>query len=318
MLTAVFHIARNTFRENLRQPIFLLILLAAMVLIGLLPAFTLFVFREQEKLVTDTAMATMLSFGWVLAVLIAAHSVTQEINRGTAMLLLSKPVTRFGFMLGKTLGLLVSLAVFCGLTGAGGLMILRVASDQFNFHMPGFILFFCILALSCLVGGVVNFVRRSSFSMAAILAMLVLLPLGLIVYEFLPAAGLNPAYHWKVVPALILVTFGVCTLGVLASALSTRLGLLQNMLACAVIFVLGLMSDYLFSELAETNLAVAVIHCAIPNWQLFWMADALAAGKVIPWEYVVFGSVYFLLFTLLFLTVGALMFAHREVGGQRV
>ena len=317
MFTAVFHIARNTFRENLRQPIYLLVLLTALVLIGTLPAFTLFVFREQEKLVTDTALATMLAFGWTLAVLIASHTVTREIQRGTAMLLLSKPVTRFTFILGKNLGMFGALGIFCLLTGTATIFTLRVAADQFNFHQPGFFVYFGAILISCGIGGIVNFVRRSSFPMAAVLALTGLLPAATLAYRWLPVQGEAVSYRWQVLPALILIAFAVGTLGVLAVALSTRLRLLPNMLVCGVAFAMGLVSDYLLAEIAADNLLVAALHTAIPNWQLFWMADALAAGKNIPLAYVGLGAAYFLMFTVLFMTLGTLFFAHREVGEQR-
>ncbi|MFO7820740.1 MAG: hypothetical protein R6V56_01575 [Lentisphaeria bacterium] len=318
MLIAVFQIARNTFRENLRQPIYLLVLLTALVLIGILPAFTLFVFREQQKLVTDTALATMLVFGWVLAVLIASHAVTREINRGTALLLLSKPVPRLSFILGKTIGLFSGLSIFCLLTGLAALFTLRIAADQFQYHKLGFGLFFGTIILSCLVGGLVNYVRRSSFPMAAVLSLTVLLPLTAFAYRWIPIGGESVGYSWNVFPALVLVSLAVGVLGVLAVALSTRLGLIQNMITCGVIFITGLVSDYLLADLARNNLLIAVIYKAVPNWQLFWTADALAAGKAIPLEYIFWSIIYFLMFTTLFVAVGAMLFAHREVGEQRL
>ena len=54
MFTSLFQIAKNTFRESLREPIYLLITLVAICLIGLFPIFSLFVFNAQEKLVVDS------------------------------------------------------------------------------------------------------------------------------------------------------------------------------------------------------------------------------------------------------------------------
>jgi len=58
VFAALYQIAKNTFRESVREPIYLLVLLSALCLIGIYPIFTLFVFREQVKLVVDSAMAT--------------------------------------------------------------------------------------------------------------------------------------------------------------------------------------------------------------------------------------------------------------------
>jgi len=316
MFSPLYHIAKNTFRENLREPIFLLVLLSALVLIGILPAFTLFVFREQVKLVVDSAMATMMFFGWVLAVLCATHAINQEIRTGTAVLLLSKPVNRAVFILGKILGILAGLAVFCFLSATATLVAVRVAKDQFYYDQTGFWLYFACIAASCVVGGICNFLRRSSFPMATVLAMLVVLPVGAAAIRLVPVDGKMLSYAWGIVPALVLVSYAVCAMGVLATALSTRFDLVPNMLICSVVFVLGLMSDYLLGPHADGNWLAAFFYAVIPNWQLFWMADALAAEKAIPIVYVLWGGVYILLFTGFFLLLAVALFHGREVGGQ--
>ena len=86
MFTALYQVAKNTFRESLREPIYLLVLISALCLIGLFPIFSMFVFRAQERLVIDSAMATTMLFGWGVAVLISSYAVSREINNGTARL----------------------------------------------------------------------------------------------------------------------------------------------------------------------------------------------------------------------------------------
>ena len=316
MLRAYFHIARNTFRENLRQPIYLLILTLGLALIGTAPAFTLFVFRHQEKLVTDTAMATMLSFGWVLAVLIASHSITREIRGGTATLVLSKPVNRLVFVLGKITGIISGLTLFCLIIGTASLISVGIATDQFQFNMHAFSLFFLIIVISFAAGGVVNYVKRSSFSMATVLCLTVLFPIGMVVISRILPAGEGGVYRWEMIPALLLIMFAVWMLGILATTFSTRLDWVPNLLICGVIFICGLMSDYFLGRLADKSLAADALYAIIPNWQLFWMADALAAGKSVPVVYVLWAAAYVLLFGGLFTILAYGLFAHREVGEQ--
>ena len=86
----------------MREPIFLLILLSALVLIGLYPIFTIFVFFAQEKLVVDSSIATMMVFGWGLAIMISSYAISREIDNGMALLLLSKPVQRPVFIIAKS------------------------------------------------------------------------------------------------------------------------------------------------------------------------------------------------------------------------
>ena len=62
MFHTIYTIAKNTFKECLREPIYLLVLISVLCMIGLFPVFSMFVFREQEKLVMDSALATIMLF----------------------------------------------------------------------------------------------------------------------------------------------------------------------------------------------------------------------------------------------------------------
>jgi len=62
----------------------------------------------------------------------------------------------------------------------------------------------------------------------------------------------------------------------------------------------------------------SAVYALIPNWQLFWMADALAANVRIPMVYVVYGGVYAVLMIALLMVLAVAMFWEREVGTQIV
>ena len=94
----LFKISVNAFRESLREPVYYLMLLAALLLIGHYPSIAIFVFFEQMKLVVDSSMATGLIFSLLVAILCASHTVSREMRNGTVLLLLSKPVQRWIFL----------------------------------------------------------------------------------------------------------------------------------------------------------------------------------------------------------------------------
>ena len=62
----------------------------------------------------------------------------------------------------------------------------------------------------------------------------------------------------------------------------------------------------------------SVAYALVPNWQLFWMADALAVKQRIPWTYVAWGAAYVILFTALLMILAIVLFGDREVGKQIV
>ncbi|MFA6931160.1 MAG: ABC transporter permease subunit [Lentisphaeria bacterium] len=266
MFTIFYQIAKNTFRESLREPIYLLLTLVTLCLIGLFPIFSLFVFSAQEKLVIDSAMATMMMFGWGLAILIASYAIAREIDNGTALLLLSKPVPRPVFIIAKMLGILTANTVFCFLCCLATLISLRIASDQFRLDFWVMGVYFGSIALAFILAAIYNYITRASFPMAAILALTVLMPLVAVFAHFLPYNGERIGLSAALVPALLLIVFSVWAMGSLATALSTRLNLVSNLLLCSVLFILGLMSDYLIGR------------NSLEKWD-----DAPAKGKTALW-----------------------------------
>ena len=313
---SLFQIAKNTFRECVREPIFILVLVSALTLIGILPGFTLFAFREQIKLVVDSAMAAMLVFGWIVAVLCASHAIAREISNGTALLVLSKPVQRPVFILAKIGGILAATAVFWFLTGIATLIAVRVAKDQFRFDNTVMAIYFGAVILGLALGGLHNYLKRSSFPMAAVLALLAVLPLAALLVHWMPSEGKQVGFEWELLPALILILYAIWAMGTLATALSTRFELIPNLLICSGIFVLGLMSDYVLGRHAAGNPLIRVLYACVPNWQLFWMADAMAAHKSIPLLYLVLGGAYIACFVALFILLAVILFWRREVGTQ--
>jgi ABC-type transport system involved in multi-copper enzyme maturation permease subunit len=320
---AVYHIAKNTFRESLREPVYLLILMLAMVLISSTPWFSMFVFREQVKLVTDSAMASVLVFGLVTAVLCASRAVSREIENGTALLLLSKPVMRPVFLLAKILGITGALTVFWFILSLVSLVSIRVAADQFFLDYRVLFVYILAVILAFVVAGVHNFVTRSSFPMMAVLFIGGTMAIATVVIAALPvrSAWLPPdadagGLAYETVPALFLILFAVWAMGTIATALSTRLKLIPNMLACSALFVVGLMSDWLIGRFADSNPVAALLYAAVPNWQLLWMADALTAKVKIPLGYMGLAVLYIFLFMVFFSILASLLFSHREVGEQ--
>ena len=111
-------VALAAFRESVRQPMFLLLLLPTiffvMPLIPLLPYFTL---GEDIKMVKELGYDLLTMLGGVFVVICASTSISDEIEGRTAVTLMSKPVSRRQFLLGKFVGILLAGAVLIGLLG---------------------------------------------------------------------------------------------------------------------------------------------------------------------------------------------------------
>jgi ABC-type transport system involved in multi-copper enzyme maturation permease subunit len=98
-------IAANTFRETVRNKILFVILAFALVVIGLTWFLADLSMGELSRIVADVGLASIHLFGVTIAVFLGITLVSQEMERKTIYLVLSKPVPRWEFVLGKAVGL---------------------------------------------------------------------------------------------------------------------------------------------------------------------------------------------------------------------
>lgn len=101
-------IARATTKEAVRQPVFILLALIAVAVIVLNTFLPFFSLGEDVKMAKDCGLATILISGMLLATWTASTSIADEIEGKTAITLLSKPVNRRQFVIGKYVGILVA------------------------------------------------------------------------------------------------------------------------------------------------------------------------------------------------------------------
>lgn len=97
----IFLIALNTFRENLRNKILSLIIIFGIAFIFLSLALARLTIGEGEKIIVDFGIA-MIEIFWLLTVVfVGSQLLFKEIEGKTIFLILSKPIYRYEFILGK-------------------------------------------------------------------------------------------------------------------------------------------------------------------------------------------------------------------------
>ena len=319
MLT-FFRLSMNACRECLREPVYYLMLVAALIMIGLFPYFSMFVFRQQIRLVCDSSMATTMLFGLFAAVLCSARTISREMKNGTVLLLMSKPVSRFTFVISKICGILVTLTVFVLVCNAATWLSVLIAEDQFRLNTPLLCCYFGSICLAALFGGIRNFISQKSFSSNAVAAMVVLFPVVALIAQIVREHGLSEFVRADkesfmaadvLLPALCLLFFAVWIMGVISSALATRMEIVGNLMVCLLLFLTGMVLHY-FAATAFGTGSVGALLCTslVPNWQLFWMGDVLANRIHIPVSYFVWTLVYSVLYCAVW--VGWAFFLFRD------
>ncbi len=104
-------VAYAAFRESCRQPMFWLIIGAATLLIWLSVAIPYFTFGDDYKMMKQIGFDVVMLASVLFGVLAASMSISEEIEGRTAVTLMSKPVNRRQFLIGKYLGILMACMV---------------------------------------------------------------------------------------------------------------------------------------------------------------------------------------------------------------
>src|SRR4051812_6842598 len=104
-------ITGNTFIGLTRLRIFYVLLLFALLLIGSSAFMAQMTFQQEFQVLKDIGLGAMSLFVSLLAVVATARLLPQEIEERTAYTVLAKPVSRFEYLAGKLLGVLLLLAL---------------------------------------------------------------------------------------------------------------------------------------------------------------------------------------------------------------
>jgi len=107
-------IGLNTFREAIRNKILYSLLFFALVVIVGSMAFGALSVREEARLTVDLGLGGMSLFSVIIAIFVGVNLVYKELERKTIYSLIPKPVHRYQFVLGKYLGMLITLSVLLG------------------------------------------------------------------------------------------------------------------------------------------------------------------------------------------------------------
>jgi ABC-type transport system involved in multi-copper enzyme maturation permease subunit len=267
-------IAKNTFIESIRQPIFFVLVM----LCGILQFFTTWgtgfamgytesgEVSGDDKLQFDVGLSTVLVCGMLLAALTATAVISREIENKTVLTVVSKPIGRPTLILGKYLGVAASLLiaivpmVMFLLMGIRHGVMSTAADDP---DQP--VLLFSFLAIGIAVGVAVwcNFFYGWYFSQTCIL---ILAPGMFIAYVVVLC--ISKKWHWQFIGvdmkpqiyfACIGMSMAILVLAAIATAVSTRLGQVMTTAVCVGIFLFGLLSNYLIGRHVFTNRIAAMI-----------------------------------------------------------
>jgi ABC-type transport system involved in multi-copper enzyme maturation permease subunit len=272
MFSQIFAIARNTFFESLRQPVTLVVVVAAALLLVMSNPLAAFTMGEDQRMLIDIGLATIFLAGAVLASFLATNVLGREIANRTALTVISKPVSRPVFMLGKYFGVLAALLVAClALTLVFMLVemhsVLQTVRDPI--HVPVMIFGFGGVALAVVAAVWCNYFYSMSFTSTVIfLSVPILLVAYVLTLNFDPdfsRHSMADSFKGNIWLATIALAMCVAMLAAIAVSVSTRLGQVMTLAVTVGLFMLGLLSDWIFGRMLR-------------GLEYDWLARATEAG----------------------------------------
>jgi len=123
----------NTFREALRDKVLYSLLFFAAAMIGIAMILDQITIGEPTKIVKDFGLAAIEFFGVMVAIFVGIGLVYKEIERKTILNVLSKPIYRHQFIIGKYLGLVMTLLVEVVLMSTALIALLYVYEGKIDF-----------------------------------------------------------------------------------------------------------------------------------------------------------------------------------------
>src|SRR6185436_4809779 len=108
-LACIWAIAVNTVRESVRSKLLYGLLFFAVLMIGSGAVVASLSYVEGDRILQDVGMGSVRLFGVAIAILVGINLIHREVDRRTVYTILSKPLSRGEFLVGKFLGLTLTI-----------------------------------------------------------------------------------------------------------------------------------------------------------------------------------------------------------------
>jgi ABC-2 family transporter len=312
-------IALAAFREGVRQPMFWLLFGVAFASLTISPFIPYWTFGEDFLVIREIGYDTILLIAAVFGALAASMSISEEIEGRTAVTLMSKPVSRRHFLVGKFLGIALAAGVLFALLGTyfEGITLFQPwwnKSDQPWWSQQN-----------------VNVViPNENPAPAWIMNLLHHWALPGAPSDVLRGIGLWTHLMLDIAPGLILGFSQMMVLVAIAVSLATRVPMVVNLVAVVVLFFLAHLAPVLVqigNEAQRANPGAAVsqilsfmaqfFDLVLPNLESFRIDPALLQETPIPpidfTQYLVSVSLYGVLYTSIALLFGLILFEDRDL-----
>jgi hypothetical protein len=292
-------VAYAAFREGVRQPLFWVLFAFGLLALIVSPIVPYFTFGEDLVMVKDLGFDTMMLVAALFGTLAASQSISEEIEGRTAVTLMSKPVSRRQFLLGKFLGILLASLLLFALLGwlFQGVLLVKPWLDRAD---PTPTPTWLTSVLSSL-----NLHEK---------------PTALV-----RGVGLWTDNTLSVLPGLVMTFSEVMVLIAVAVTLATRTTMVVNLSTVLAIYFLANVTPVLVtighdakvrtpgpvSELL--SFTAGLFDMLLPDLDTFRIGPALVTDAALPAPYILSVLFYGVLYSLIVLLIGLILFEDKDL-----
>jgi len=123
-------VARNTFREATRDRLLAGIVVAGLLMLGGTQIIGTLALGEGGRITVDLGLTSIAMLGMFVVLLVGTSLVAKEIERRTIYNLLSRPIARHEYLIGKWAGLTAALWVVCAILGVALWLVMAARGAQ--------------------------------------------------------------------------------------------------------------------------------------------------------------------------------------------
>jgi len=274
-------VALSTAKSDIAQPLYAILMaggICALLVFVFIPYNT---FGDDIKQLKDSGLSLILVLCILQSVWAASSSVAEEVEGKTALTVLSKPVSRRDFILGKFLGISWSTGLMATIFGV--LLLVTVAYKPIYDYREG--------------GYEINHQQMNND----------------------PTWHDCHREMVQTVPGIVLAYMETLVIAALSVAISTRLPAIANFLICFAIYVLGHLTPLLVqSQVVAEQLPPVVffgklIATVLPVLDHFNIQASVAAGVPVPLSYLAWSLVYCLLYSAVAMLLALTLFEDRDL-----
>ena len=308
MSSRVLAIALNTYREAVRARILLGVFAVALATCGYSLIVASLSLHNEARVVADLGSASLSLYGVLVAVVMGSTSLHRELEYKTIFPILSRPIRRWEYLVGKYLGALLTVIVFVAVDAAAVLALLALEVGQASWKVGGLsLLMLCALAVLLLRARYTRVYVAIPWALALALATWVVAAPALDERQLVVASA----------------ALAVCEVAIVAAVATLFASFSSPFLTATMtgmIFVIGRSADtlaHLPSKVFGEAFAASgrVLARVFPNLHAYVPPRTLLLGEVASapvWPYVGTAALHAAFYVTALIVVGALAFNRRD------